>query len=169
MREAKVRVCEVAMVGAISACTQPGEVEIAATLARHVEEGFCERTIFVSNALIHMHSKCGNIDQAWREFNRKNMRDVISYSALITALADHGKAKDALDLFSKMQKEGVRPNQVTFVGLLNACSHAGLIERGCQYFELMAQVFGIEPLKEHYACMVDLLGRAKCLKRHTIL
>ncbi|KAM1011027.1 hypothetical protein ACFX13_047174 [Malus domestica] len=143
MRKAKVRVSEVAMVRAISACTQLGEVEIAATLARHVEEGFCERTIFVSNALIHIHSKCGNIDQAWREFNRMSMRDVISYSALITALADHGKAKDALDLFSKMQKEGVRPNQVTFVGLLNACSHAGLIERGCQYFELMAQAYNL--------------------------
>ncbi|CAN6701236.1 unnamed protein product [Malus baccata var. baccata] len=165
MREAKVRVSEVAMVGAISACTQLGDVEIAAALAKHVEEGFCEKTIFVSNALIHMHSKCGNIDQAWREFNRMSMRDVISYSALVTALADHGKAEDALDLFSKMQKEGVRPNEVTFVGLLNACSHAGLVEKGCRYFELMTQVFGIEPQKEHYACMVDLLGRAGMLEK----
>ncbi|KAM1219277.1 hypothetical protein PS1_046762 [Malus domestica] len=165
MREAKVRVSEVAMVGAISACTQLGDVEIAAALAKHVEEGFCEKTIFVSNALIHMHSKCGNIDQAWREFNRMSMRDVISYSALVTALADHGKAEDALDLFSKMQKEGVRPNKVTFIGLLNACSHAGLVEKGCRYFELMTQVFGIEPQKEHYACMVDLLGRAGMLEK----
>ncbi|RXH88827.1 hypothetical protein DVH24_000426 [Malus domestica] len=180
MREAKVRVSEVAMVGAISACTQLGEVEIAATLARHVEEGFCvlmrphlPNTFREDNLCIQCIDpytfQMWKHSQAWREFNRMSMRDVISYSVLITALADHGKAKDALDLFSKMQKEGVRPNQVTFVGLLNACSHAGLIERGCQYFELMAQVFGTEPLKEHYACMVDLLGRAKCLKRHTIL
>ncbi|KAL6285411.1 hypothetical protein ACE6H2_009801 [Prunus campanulata] len=165
MREEKVTVNEVAMVGAISACTQLGDNEVAATLAKHVEEGCCERTLFVSNALIHMHSKCGDIEQAWREFNKMSIRDVISYSALIAALADHGKAEDAMNLFSEMQKEGIRPNQVTFVGLLNACSHAGLIEEGCQYFELMTRVFGIQPLKEHYACMVDLLGRAGQLEK----
>lgn len=120
-----------------------------------------DRTLFVSNALIHMHSKCGRIDKARSEFNRMSDRDVISYSALITALSDHGKAHEALDLFTKMQKEGISPNQVTFIGVLNACSHAGLIEEGCKYFELMTEVFGIELLNEHRACMVDLFGRAR--------
>lgn len=92
-------------------------------------------------------------------------RDVITYSALITALTEHGKSQEALDLFLKMQKEGVKPNQVTFVGVLNACSSAGLIEEGCMYFKLMTEVFGIKPLPEHYCCMVDLLGRAGQLER----
>lgn len=87
-------------------------------------------------------------------------KDVVTYSTMIIALADHGKAKKALDLFSKMQEEGIKPNQACFTGVLNACGHAGMIEQGCKYFDVMEKVFGIEPLKEHYACMVDLLGRA---------
>lgn len=112
-----------------------------------------------------MHSKCGNIDKAREEFDRMGNRDVISFTALIVAFANHGNTKEALDLFSKMQKEGITPNQVTFVGVLNACSHAGLIEEGCRYFELMTKVFYIEPLKEHYACLIDLLGRAGLLEK----
>ena len=88
-----------------------------------------DRTLFVSNALIHMFSKCGSIDKARSEFNRLSDRDVISYTALITAVADHGNAQESLDIFTKMQ-EGIKPNQVTFVGVLNACSHAQLIEKG---------------------------------------
>lgn len=112
-----------------------------------------------------MYSKLGRIDKARDEFNRMSDRDVISYSALLTALADHGKAQEALDVFSEMQKEGIKPNQVTFISVLNTCSHAGLIEEGCKYFRLMTEVYSIEPLNEHYACMVDLLGRAGQLER----
>ncbi|KAJ7978390.1 Pentatricopeptide repeat-containing protein family [Quillaja saponaria] len=165
MRAANVKTNEVAMVGAISACTQLRDINMANELSDHMEEGCCGRTLFVSNALIHMHSKCGNVDLAWREFKRMSTRDVITYTALITALADHGNAEEALDLFSKMQKEGIQPNQITFIGLLNACSFAGLVEEGSTYFELMTQVFGIKPLPEHYSCMVDLLGRAGQLER----
>ena len=124
-----------------------------------------DRTHIVSNALIHMHSKCGNIRLAWREFSRMKYRDVCTYSAMIAAFAEHGKSQDAIDLFLKMQKEGLQPNQVTFVGVLNACTSSGLIEEGCQYFQIMTGVFGIQPLPEHYACMVDLLGRAGQLER----
>lgn len=112
-----------------------------------------------------MYSTCGNVEQARREFDRMNDRDVISYTTLIIALADHGMVKEALDLFSKMQSEEIAPNQVTFIGVLNACSHAGLIEEGYQYFELMIRGFGIKPIIEHYACMVDLLGRAGLVEK----
>ncbi|XP_015865829.1 putative pentatricopeptide repeat-containing protein At5g37570 isoform X2 [Ziziphus jujuba] len=162
MRKENIAVNEVAIVGALSACIQLGDVEMATKLAKHVDE---ERTLVVSNALIHMHSTCGNLDQARKEFDRMSYRDVISYTTLIIALADHGKAKEALELFSKMHREEIAPNQVTFIGVLNACSHAGMIEEGCRYFELMIHVFGIEPLNEHYACMVDLLGRAGLVEK----
>lgn len=112
-----------------------------------------------------MHSTCGNLEQARKEFDGMSDRDVISYTTLIIALADHGMAKEALELFSKMQREEIAPNQVTFIGVLNACSHAGLIEEGCRYFELMIRVFGIKPINEHHACMVDLLGRAGLLQK----
>ncbi|KAB2611171.1 pentatricopeptide repeat-containing protein [Pyrus ussuriensis x Pyrus communis] len=134
---------EVAMVGAISACTQLGGVEIAATLAKHVEERVLQNSeVFIQRTL-----------------------NLVSYPIQPIHRTRHGTANDVVDLFSEMQRDRVRPNQVTFVSLLNACSHAGLVEEGCRYFELMTQVFGIEPLKEHYACMVDLLGRAGLLEK----
>ncbi|KAK0597381.1 hypothetical protein LWI29_024697 [Acer saccharum] len=165
MREGNVRISEVAMVGAISACTQLGDIEMAAILDKHVEEGCCDRTQFVSNALIHMHAKCGYLEQARREFDRMKDRDVVSYSAMITALANHGKSKEAVHTFLKMKEEGIKPNQVTFIAVLNACSQGGLVEEGLKHFELMTQNFGIEPLLEHLTCMVDLLGKAGQLEK----
>lgn len=129
-----------------------------------------DRTNYVSNALIHMHSKCGYLDLAWREFSRIKNKDVISYSSMITAFADHGKSQEALDMFLKMRNEGIEPNQVTFIGVLTACSHGGLVEDGCKQFELMTRVFGIKPLTEHLTCMVDLLGRSGQLeKAHSLI
>ncbi|XP_027331589.1 putative pentatricopeptide repeat-containing protein At5g37570 [Abrus precatorius] len=165
MRQEKIKITEVALVGAMSACAQLGDIRMSNTLRDHLEEGCCDRTHIVSNALIHMHSKCGNINLAWREFSTMRCRDTYTYSAMITAFAEHGQSQDAVDLFSKMQKEGLEPNQVTFIGLLNACSSSGLIKEGCRLFQIMTGVFGIEPLPEHYACIVDLLGRAGQLER----
>lgn len=124
-----------------------------------------DRTHIVSNALIHMHSKCGNIDFAVREFNMMRYRDIYTYTAMIAAFAEHGKSQDAIDIFLKMQQDGLKPNQVTFIGILNACSSSGLIEEGCRYFQIMTEVYGIKPLPEHYSCIVDLLGRAGQLER----
>ncbi|XP_021902840.1 putative pentatricopeptide repeat-containing protein At5g37570 isoform X2 [Carica papaya] len=160
MREEKVRITEVAMVGAISASAQLGDMEIANKLEQHIEEGCCDRTVFVSNVLIHMHAKCGSKEQAWREFNKMKERDVISYSTMMSALADHGESEEVLSLFLKMQKDGIKPNHVTFTTVLNACSRGGLVEEGCKHFKLMVKNFRIEPLREHLTCMVDLLGRA---------
>lgn len=164
-RQANVKTTEVAMVGAMSACAQLRDIRMSNTLTDHLQEGCCDRTYIVSNALIHMHSKCGNINLAWREFSRMKQRDVCAYSTMVAAFAEHGKSQDAIDIFFKMQKEGLKPNQVTFVGVLNACSSSGLIEEGCRFFQIMTGVYGIEPLPEHYACMVDLLGRAGQLER----
>ncbi|XP_015967742.1 putative pentatricopeptide repeat-containing protein At5g37570 [Arachis duranensis] len=165
MRQSKIKITEVAMVGALSACAQLRDIQMSSTLTEHVEESIYDRICIISNSLIHMHSKCGNINLAWTEFSRMKYRDVYSYSAMIAAFAEHGKSQDAIDLFLKMQKEGLQPNQVTFVGLLNACSSSALIDEGCRYFRTMTEVFGIQPLPEHYACMVDLLGRAGQLER----
>ncbi|KAK6268242.1 hypothetical protein QUC31_012402 [Theobroma cacao] len=165
MRDQSVRITDVAIVGALSACTQFGDVKMAEALAKNIEEGCCDRTLFVSNALIHMHAKFGCMEQAWMEFSRMKERDVVSYSTMIAALSDHGQFQEALVLFSKMQKEGIKPNQVTFIGVLNACSHGGLVEEGCKLFELMTQILKIVPLSEHLTCMVDLLGRAGHLEK----
>ncbi|KAK7383139.1 hypothetical protein VNO78_28810 [Psophocarpus tetragonolobus] len=160
MREAKIKITEVAMVGAMSACAQLRDIRMSNTLTDHLDEGCCDRTNIVSNGFIHMHSKCGNINLASNEFSIMRYRDMYTYSAMIAAFAEHGKSEDAINLFLEMQKEGLKPNQVIFIGVLNACGSSGHIEDGCRFFQIMIELFGIEPLPEHYACIVDLLGRA---------
>lgn len=115
--------------------------------------------IFVENALLDMYAKCGSIEEATSAFDHIPEKGVVSWSAMIGALAQHGRAKAALDLFQKMVHQGVMPNHVTMTSVLYACSHAGLIDEGKRYFESMRETFGIEQTQEHYGCMVDLLGR----------
>lgn len=164
MRNTNVKANEVAMVGVISACTQLGDPVIANSIAKHLEERPSGFTLVLANALINMYAKCSSIDRARQLFNNMPEKDIISYTALITGLADHGRAREALEVFDEMQKAGITPNQITFIGVLNACSYVGMVDEGYAYFKLMTGTFGIVPLTEHYACMVDLLGRAGRLK-----
>ncbi|XP_061345607.1 pentatricopeptide repeat-containing protein At4g39530 [Gastrolobium bilobum] len=114
---------------------------------------------FVTNALVDMYAKCGSIDEANKAFSSANRRDIACWNSMISTYAQHGEAAKALEVFENVIMEGVKPNDVTFVGVLSACSHAGLLDLGFHHFESMSR-FGIEPGMEHYACMVSLLGRA---------
>lgn len=114
---------------------------------------------FVTNALVDMYSKCGSISEARRAFNCGSRRDVVCWNSMIHTYANNGEACRALELFETMVKEGVKPNYVTYVGVLSACSHAGLMKDGMRVFNSMPQ-FGVEPGMEHYACVVSLYGRA---------
>ncbi|KAM3324584.1 pentatricopeptide repeat-containing protein [Capsicum chacoense] len=113
----------------------------------------------VTNALVDMYSKCGSLKEARKMFNSTIQRDIACWNSMISTYAQHGEAKEALNLFEKMINDGLKPNNVTFVGVLSACSHVGLVKEGFRYFYSMSR-YGIEPETEHYACMVTLLGRA---------
>ena len=127
--------------------------------AQVIESGLSSETR-VGNALVHMYAKCGSINDSREVFDKMVVRDVISWNAIIGALAQHGCGGDALQYFAKMEMAGVRPNEVTFVGVLSACSHAGLVDEGRDYFSCMSKDYGIVPTMEHFGCMVGLLGRA---------
>lgn len=114
---------------------------------------------FVTNALLDMYAKCGSFKEARKTFNCTIRRDVACWNSMISTYAHHGEAEEAILLFGEMMKEGLKPNYVTFVGVLSACSHAGLVEEGLRYFESMNE-FKVEAGTEHYACVVSLLGRA---------
>eukprot|EP01018_Ginkgo_biloba_P032084 Gb_05882 [translate_table: standard] len=116
--------------------------------------------VFVGSALVDMYAKCGSIENAHQVFNKMPRRNVVSWTAMIVGYAMHGQGKEALQLFEQMQHSGTSPNHVTFVGVLSACCHAGLLDAGWQYFHCMCQYYRIIPTTEHYGCMVDLLGRA---------
>ncbi|XP_058068313.1 putative pentatricopeptide repeat-containing protein At5g40405 [Magnolia sinica] len=111
-----------------------------------------------------MYAKCGRIDQAILVFNTMHEKDVLAWTAVILGLAMHGDGKSALTHFSLMQREGIQPNRLTYIGVLNGCSHSGLVQEGQQHFSEMTSLYNIEPEVEHYGCMVDLLGRAGYLE-----
>ncbi|XP_022761827.1 pentatricopeptide repeat-containing protein At4g14050, mitochondrial [Durio zibethinus] len=119
-----------------------------------------ESCTFISNALVDMYAKCSDILAARDVFSRMSRRDVVSWTSIIVGAAQHGRAEEALSLYDKMVSNGVKPNEVTFVGLIYACSHVGLVNRGRELFKSMIEDCGINPSLQHYTCLLDLLGRS---------
>lgn len=149
---------EVSLVSVLPACAQLGALELGKWIHIYADKSGFLRNICVCNALIEMYAKCGRIDQGRSLFDQMNERDVISWSTMIVGLANHGRAWEAIELFEEMQKTRIKPNIITFVGLLSACAHAGLLDEGLRYFESMKRDYSIEPGVEHYGCLVNLLG-----------
>lgn len=114
----------------------------------------------IGTSLITMYGKCGNLDDAKAVFDNLPQKDVISWSAIITVCAQNGHGKKALEFFRHMLSQGVQPNRITFLSVLTACSHTGLVEDGKEIFASMTRDYGVMPSLEHYMCMVDILGRA---------
>jgi pentatricopeptide repeat protein len=116
------------------------------------------------SAMITMYSKCGKVDYAHKAFLAIDKPDIVAWTAIICAFAYHGKASEALTLFKQMLGSDVRPNAVTFIGLLNACSHAGLVKEGKQLLDTMTDKYGVKPTIDHYNCMVDIYSHAGLLQ-----
>lgn len=116
--------------------------------------------IFVGSALIDMYSKFGVVEDALKLFSEMPDKNVVSWNSMITGYAQNGFSDEALDLFDKMVRNGILPTSVTFVGVLLACCHAGLVQEGRRYYHLMGSHYGISPSVEHYSCMVNLLGHS---------
>ncbi|RLM57758.1 pentatricopeptide repeat-containing protein [Panicum miliaceum] len=164
MQEHGIMPDEVTVLSAISACANLGSLDKAIWIHSFTENNGLTKTLRVCNALIDMFAKCGGITLALNIFNEIPHKNVITWTSMIAAFAMHGDGKSALVLFEQMKKEGVEPNKVTFLNLLYACCHAGLVHEGRSMFRCMVQEYRIEPNSEHYGCMVDLLGRAKLLQ-----
>jgi pentatricopeptide repeat protein len=107
-----------------------------------------------------MYAKCGAVDQAAAVFDGMARRDVYTYASMIAGLATHGRAEEALALFSALRRAGVRPNGVALLGVLSACCHAGLVDEGLRHLGGMEEAYGVAPGVEHYGCAIDMLGRA---------
>ncbi|EPS62011.1 hypothetical protein M569_12781, partial [Genlisea aurea] len=150
----------ISLVAVLPACSQLGGFETGRWIHRYADRKGLLRITPLCNALMEMYMKCGDVERAMQLFDTIPERDVISWSTAISGLASHGGAREALDLFRRMQELKTEPNGITFVGLLSACAHAGLLDQGLKYFELMQKAYNIEPGVEHYGCIVDLLGRA---------
>ncbi|KAK1435247.1 hypothetical protein QVD17_01008 [Tagetes erecta] len=163
MQTSGVKPDEVTMLAALSACAQLGALELGEWIHGYINKHKLYKSLSLNNALIDMYAKSGNIKKAVEVFESMKDRCVITWTTVIAGLALHGFGKEALDMFSRMEKACVRPNDVTLIAVLSACSHGGLVESGRWYFNNMVPKYGIKPRIEHYGCMIDLLGRAGCL------
>ncbi|KVH93113.1 Pentatricopeptide repeat-containing protein [Cynara cardunculus var. scolymus] len=126
----------------------------------HVLKTGMEFDLSVQNSLVSLYAKCGSVDDAYNIFHSIKTPNSVSYNSMINGFAQNGYGKEALALFTEMEENGVEPNDITFLSVLSACTHVGLVEEGRSYFRSMRSLYKIEPNPDHYACMVDLLGRA---------
>ncbi|PKI78665.1 pentatricopeptide repeat-containing protein At4g35130, chloroplastic [Punica granatum] len=129
-----------------------------------IKVGFSSNT-FISNSIIYMYGKCGDLRTAGQIFNKLSFRDIVSWNAIMMAYAIHGYGSEAIGMFSLLKQNGIEPNGSTFVSLLYSCSVSGKIDEGWDYFNLMKNWYNIDPMVEHYACVLDLLGRAGDLEK----
>ncbi|KAJ4873375.1 Pentatricopeptide repeat-containing protein [Raphanus sativus] len=155
---------EVTLLAALSACADLGSLELGERICSYVDHRGMKRGVSLNNAVIDMYAKSGNVTKALEEFERVSERNVVTWTTMITGLATHGLGGEALTMFNRMVKAGVQPNSVTFVAVLSACSHVGLVDLGKRLFTSMRWEYGIEPNIEHFGCLIDLLGRAGRLK-----
>ncbi|PIN23919.1 hypothetical protein CDL12_03345 [Handroanthus impetiginosus] len=152
---------EVSLTGVLSACAQAGALEFAKIIHGFIEKLGLIWITPVNNALMDTYSKCGSVDVARLVFQTMpGKKSIISWTSMIVGLAIQGYGEEALCLFHEMEESGIKPDGVAFVAILYACSHAGLVEQGCEIFDKMSKLYGITPEIEHYGCMVDLYGRA---------
>ncbi|XP_010250424.1 PREDICTED: pentatricopeptide repeat-containing protein At3g12770-like [Nelumbo nucifera] len=145
----------------VSSCAYLGSLHLGKKIHGFIINSKMGVDITLWNAIIDMYAKCGDLDSAIQMFNNspQGERNVISWNVMITAYGVHGCGQEALKLYSQMQEQGIEPNHITFTSILSACSHNGLVSEGRKIFEDMRKL-SVKHEVKHYACMVDMLGRA---------
>ncbi|CAK9136170.1 unnamed protein product, partial [Ilex paraguariensis] len=164
MTETAVEPDSVALVSALSAAA-----DLSALRKGKEIHGFLVRKGFIlecpiASSLVDMYASCGTIENSYMIFNYVGDKDLVLWTSMINACGRHGHGNAALDIFRQMVGENVRPDHITFLALLYACSHSALVDEGRRVFEIMKNEYKLEPWPEHYACLVDLLGRANHLE-----
>lgn len=148
----------VCVISACSNLSSPAQGKQLHSLA--IKSEIPKNRVSVNNSLIALYSKCGNLNDASRVFNRMSEHNTVSFNSMIAGYAQHGHGIKALVLFQKMLESDIAPTSITFISVLSACAHTGKVDEGWDYFNSMKKKYSIEPCAEHYSCMIDLLGRA---------
>ncbi|GMP92485.1 hypothetical protein CsSME_00042699 [Camellia sinensis var. sinensis] len=156
----KVEPNELTLTSILTACAQLGALDQGKWVHRYINRNGLKVNSTLGTALIDMYAKCGCISDSFLVFKKIPIKDVYPWTAMINGFAMHGDAVNALSLFYQMSNYGIRPNEVTFLAVLSACSHGGLVDEGRELFGSMNCVYNLKPKVDHYGCMVDLLGRA---------
>lgn len=153
------------VVSLLSACAELGALELGRRVHVYLLKVGLTGNLHVNNSLLDFYAKCGSIREAQQVFSEMSERNVVSWTSLVVGLAVNGFGEEALELFKEMERQKIAPREITFVGVLYACSHCGMLDEGFNYFRRMKEEYGIMPRIEHYGCMVDLLSRAGLVKQ----
>lgn len=140
-------------------CANVGSIKFGTQIHAYMHKKQPMGDLALDNALVDMYAKSGEFLDSRRAFDEMPSRNVISWTSLITACAQHGFGEDAVTLFARMEEDGVKPNDVTFLSLLSACSHSGMMNKGMEYLTSMMSKYGIDPRAKHYSSAIDLLAR----------
>lgn len=155
----------VTLVSILPAVAQLGALTQGQWIHAYLEKMGVEVDSILGSALVDMYAKCGSIEQAISVFEKLEHRTLSAWNSIILGLAAHGRGRDALHIFSRLQEDSLlAPDEITFVGVLSACSHAGLVDEGLALFDIFTNYYKLTPNIRHYGCMVDLLGRAGFVK-----
>eukprot|EP00250_Pteridium_aquilinum_P003385 c136_g1_i1 orf=56-2992(-) len=160
MQQAGGQPNEFTLLSVLNACAALAAYEDGKNVHFYAVEVGLDSDPFVGSALIDMYSKSGSLKDARQVLQRTSGKNVVCWSAMVAGYALYGDGEEVLRLACQMRQEGILLNHVTFVHILSACSHTGLLDMGFYYFDLMIRIYGISPSAEHFACMVDILGRA---------
>ncbi|VFQ96935.1 unnamed protein product [Cuscuta campestris] len=166
MRKAGEQPDEATMLSLLSACTDSNSLDVGKKIHFTITKiiGTDELGVFLGNALVDMYARCGSIKNSFQVFQSMREKDVSTWNLIIRGLAINGHPKDSIFLFEQMRRMKLAPDEVTFIGVLVACSHSGKVNEGHEYFKTMRVEYGIEPNIKHYGCMVDMLARAGMLR-----
>ncbi|XP_042478648.1 pentatricopeptide repeat-containing protein At4g37170-like [Macadamia integrifolia] len=155
-----VRPNEFTFAGILTACSTQAAEDVGKQVHGHMTRIGFDPVSFAASALVHMYSKCGNIDSAQKVFRTTPQPDLVSWTSMIVGYAHNGQPEEAVQYFELLLKSGTKPDHVAFVGVLFACTHAGLVDKGFEYFRSIKEKHALTYTTDHYACMVDLLGRS---------
>ncbi|EFJ16526.1 hypothetical protein SELMODRAFT_116350 [Selaginella moellendorffii] len=159
MHSRQVEADRVTFISVLNACAHLSDLRQGQAIHARVMRRGLATDVAVANSIVFMYGKCGSFDEASIVFEKTKHKDISLWTALIASYARHGHGEQALWIFRRLRQDGIELSNLTFVAMLSACSHVGLIEEGCEFFASMAEL-GIEPNMEHYSCLVDLLARA---------
>ncbi|KAJ7943471.1 Pentatricopeptide repeat [Quillaja saponaria] len=159
LQASSVKPTDVTMLSVLSSCALLGALDLGRWIHEYVKKNGFDLYVKVNTALIDMYAKCGSLDDAVSVFEDMSARDTQAWSAIVVAYAIHGHSSKAMSMLEEMKRERLQPDEITFLGILYACSHTGLVEKGYEYFHSMTDKYGLVPGIKHYGCMVDLLGR----------
>lgn len=161
MQGREIRLSEFTLVSALNACAKLGALEQGKWIHEYIKRNEdIELNVIVVTAIIDMYCKCGNVEDAMQVFESSPRKGLSCWNSMMIGLATNGFEEDAFELFSELESSNLRPDSVSFIGVLTASNHSVRVDKARKYLKMMKETYGIEPRIEHYGCMVDVLGRA---------